>query len=246
MAIKQISYNNHNFDISYEIINPTCKNIIIFLHGWGSNKEIMKQAFGKYLKDFKHIYIDMPGFGKSSNDIILTTFDYANIIQLFNSKFNINNSVSTVVGHSFGGKVATLLNPTNLVLLSSAGIIEDKSAKTLLTIRMAKIFNRCGLTKVTKLLRSNDANMMSENMYATFKNVVDEDFSSQFAKYQGNALLFWGEIDTATTLSSGKIIHSLIKNSKFKSYDDNHYFFLRNALDIEKEIINAFQKLFFQ
>ena len=239
MAIKQISYNNYNFDISYEIINPSCEKIIIFLHGWGSNKEIMKQAFGNYLKDFKHIYIDMPGFGKSSNNTILTTKDYANIIKLFNSKFKIQNSNLTAVGHSFGGKVATLLNPKNLILLSSAGIIEDKTAKTLLTIRMAKIFNKFGLGKVTKLLRSNDVNEMNENMYETFKNVVDENFSQEFIKYNGNALLFWGETDTATTLSSGKIIHSLIKNSKFKSYNDDHYFFLKNTEAICKDIENG-------
>jgi hypothetical protein len=114
--------------------------------------------------------------------------------------------------------------------------VEEKSAKTLLTIRMAKIFNKFGLGRVTKLLRSTDVNMMSENMYETFKNVVDEDFSKSFEKYKGNALLFWGDRDTATTLSSGKTIHKLIEGSKFKSYDDDHYFFLRVADDIENEI----------
>ena len=38
----------------------------------GSNKEIMKQAFGKTLPHYKHIYLDMPGFGKSNNEMILT------------------------------------------------------------------------------------------------------------------------------------------------------------------------------
>jgi hypothetical protein len=92
---------------------------------------------------------------------------------------------------------------------------------------MAKIFNKFGLSKVTKLLRSNDVNDMSQNMYETFKNVVDEDFSDIFKNYNGKALLFWGENDTATTLQSGKIIHSLIENSTFYSYNDDHYFFLK-------------------
>ena len=238
MAIKNITWENKTFDISYEILNPSKEKVIIFLHGWGSNKEIMKQGFGNYLKEYKHIYIDMPGFGNSSNNYILTTKNYANILEVFIKAIIPNyNNLTTIAGHSFGGKVATLLNPNRLVLLSSAGIIEDKSAQTLLTIRMAKIFNKCGLGKVTKLLRSSDVNMMSENMYETFKNVVDEDFSESFEKYSGEALLFWGEKDTATTLNSGKIIHKIIKNSKFHQYPSDHYFFLKYAEDISDKII---------
>jgi pimeloyl-ACP methyl ester carboxylesterase len=235
MAIKQIKYKNQEFDIAYDIVNHKNQDTIVFLHGWGSNKEIMKQAFAKQLTTMKHIYIDMPGFGKSSNDYILTTNDYGDIIKEFLKTLNIEPNI--VAGHSFGGKVATLLNPPKLVLLSSAGIVEQKSAKTLLTIRMAKIFNKFGLGKVTKLLRSGDVNMMSENMYATFKNVVDEDFSNSFKSFKNKAILFWGEKDTATTLESGKTISTLIKNSEFYSYDDDHYFFLRNAKDIASKII---------
>ena len=234
MALKTFLWDNKTFSISYEIINPKNKEAILFLHGWGSNKEIMKQAFINRFGEYKHIYVDMPGFGKSKNNYILHTIDYAKIIQSFLDA--INSAPSIIIGHSFGGKVSTLLNPKNLVLLSSAGIVEKKSAKTLLTIRMAKIFNKFGLKKVTKLLRSSDVNMMSENMYETFKNVVDEDFSEYFKNYKGNALLFWGKQDSATTLSSGKYINSLIKNSKFKSYSGDHYFFLQVADDIEKVI----------
>jgi hypothetical protein len=234
MASKTIQYENKTFDIVYEIINISCEKSIIFLHGWGSNKEVMKQAFQKELSEYKHIYIDMPGFGKSENIYTLDTQAYANIIQVFLDAIKIDKTI--IVGHSFGGKVATLLKPLSLVLLSSAGIIENKSSKTLLTIRMAKIFNKFGLSKVTKLLRSNDVNMMSENMYETFKNVVDEDFSIEFEKYDGKATLFWGINDTATTLDSGKTIHALIKNSEFYTYKDDHYFFLRNSTDISNKI----------
>lgn len=236
MATKQIDYFDKSFNINYEIVNNDKTEVIVFLHGWGSNKEVMKRGFSDKLERFKHIYIDMPGFGKSDNDYILTTIDYANIMKIFLNKLNINPNEITIAGHSFGGKVATCLMPKLLVLLSSAGIVEDKSAKTLLTIRMAKIFNRFGLKRVTKMFRSNDVNGMPQNMYETFKNVVDEDFSEYFKGFYKDALIFWGETDTATTLESGKIIHNLIKNSSFKSYDGDHYFFLKYGDDICKII----------
>lgn len=236
MALKEIKKDDKHFSINYDIVNNDQEEVIIFLHGWGSNKEIMKQAFCKDLKGYKHIYIDMPGFGKSSNEYILTTIDYAYIIKIFLESLNINPNDTTIVGHSFGGKVATALIPKLLVLLSSAGILETKSSKTLLTIRMAKVFNRFGLSKITKMLRSKDVEKMPEYMYETFKNVVDEDFSEYFKGFYNKALIFWGEDDMATTLESGKTINMLIKKSHFKSYVGDHYFFLKYNEDISNTI----------
>ncbi len=240
MAVTTITYNKYNFLVNYDLINNNKDKVIVFLHGWGSNKEIMKQAFSRKLKEFKHIYIDMPGFGRSFNTQILNTIDYKNIIELVLKNILPNNSIDTlnIAGHSFGGKVATLLKPKNLILLSSAGILETKSVKTLLTIRMAKIFNRFGLAKVTKMLRSRDVDNMSQNMYETFKNIVDEDFSLEFKKYTKNTFIFWGNQDQSTTLSSGQTIHKLIENSSFKSYDGDHYFFIKQTDDI-CDIINT-------
>ena len=237
MATKNLIVDNKNFDISYEIVNPTCTKDIIFLHGWGSNKDIMKNVFSPYLSDFRHIYIDLPGFGKTVNKYPLKTSDYAKITDEFLKL--LNSSKDIIAGHSYGGKVATLLNPQNLVLLSSAGILEEKPFDVKLKIALSKFLNKLGLSKITKSFRSKDVNTMSENMYATFKNVVNEDFTSHFSNFSNNALIFWGEKDVATSIQSGEKIASLIKKSTFISYDGDHYFFAQNAKDISERIENG-------
>jgi len=237
LALKSVSIDNKTYDISYEIVNPSCKKDIVFLHGWGSNKDIMKNVFSPYLKDFRHIYIDMPGFGKSSNEYELKTQDYTKIIDELLKLLNSTKDV--IAGHSYGGKVATSLNPKNLVLLSSAGILEEKSFEVKAKIAIAKFFNALGLKNITKMFRSSDVNTMNEGMYSTFKNVVNEDFSQNFKDYKNNALIFWGEKDTATSLESGKKIASLIDSSTFISYDGDHYFFVKNAKDISERIENG-------
>lgn len=237
MAVKNIAVFEKEFDVSYEIVNANAKQDIVFLHGWGSNKQIMKNAFEHCLEDFRHIYIDMPGFGKTSNSYILHTNDYALIVEKL--LYAIKSEPVAIVGHSYGGKVATLLKPKNLVLLSSAGIVEKKSLDVKLKIFLAKIFNKLGFLKLTKIFRSKDVDSMSENMYETFKNVVNEDFSKQFSNFPNNALIFWGEEDKATSLESGKKISQLIKKSKFKSYKADHFFFCIHAEDIAKEIKNG-------
>lgn len=237
MALKRISFNSEDFDISYEIINKDAKKDLIILHGWGANKELMKNSFGSGLKDYRHIYIDLPGFGKSSNDYILDVYKYKNIINTFLK--TINSSKDVIMGHSYGGKVATLLNPSILVLLSTAGIIEEKKLSIKVKIRLSKVLNIFGLKKITKLFRSKDVNTMSENMYETFKNAISEDLSEDFKNFNNKAFIFWGEKDSATSLSSGKKIASLIKNSEFTSYDGDHFFFLKYNNEIMKRLQNG-------
>jgi len=238
MAVKSIQYNQHTFDISYEIVNPEAKIDIIVLHGWGSNKKLMKQSFSPHMKAFRHIYIDLPGFGNSTCSSTLTTIDVARIVELF--MIHINASKDIILGHSFGGKVALFLEPKLLVLVASAGIYKAKPLKVKAKIAVFKAFKGLGLSKLRSLFVADDAKELSEYMYQTFKNVVNEDFSSEFADFDGKALLFWGKEDTATPLESAKRIESLIADAKLDVYEGDHYFFMQNSQDISKKIETSF------
>ena len=228
MASKTITYQDHSFIISYEIIQNDAPKNLVFLHGWGSNKALMIQAFKNYFPNFNHCYIDLPGFGKSSNEVPLFTKDYANIITLFLKAIHLKADV--ILGHSFGGKVAVLLD-SEIILLSSAGILEKKPLKVRMKILCAKLFK--ALKIKTSFLRSKDANNLNSGMYQTFKNVVNEDFSSIFENFKHKASIFWGIDDTATSLQSGKKISKLIKNSRFYALDGDHFFFLTQGEKIQ-------------
>ena len=235
MALKSIQYRQHTFNVSYEIVNPDAKYPMIFLHGWGANKELMKGAFSPYLDRFRHVYVDLPGFGNSTCDMALETEDYANIMELFLAQINANQD-PVIVGHSFGGKVALLLNPSILVLVGSAGIREPKPLKVRLKILLFKMLKQLGLTRLRHLFVAEDAKKLSEPMYQTFKNVVDEDFSERFGAYTGRALLCWGRDDTATPLRSAYRMHSLIGNSRLEEFEGDHYFFMQQAEAVAKAI----------
>ena len=234
MASKEIRYKEQTFKLSYELVNPAKDEVLLVLHGWGSNKEIMKQAFGNTLPDYKHIYLDMPGFGKSTNEMILTTVDYANIVKLFLDELGVTASIA--MGHSFGGKVSTLLYTPCLVLLSSAGIVTVKPWSVKVKIATFKLLKPLGMKKIRELFVAPDAQGMSHEMYETFKNVVDEDFEAEFAKSKSKALCFWGKEDTATPLYTGEKIADLIENSVFYPLDGDHFFFLTHKDFIAKAI----------
>ncbi len=237
MAKREVVYKDNRFAIAYEIEGEGVPCVI--LHGWGSNKEIMRQTFIS-CQGLKKLYIDLPGFGRSSNDSILTTQDYANIIDIFLQDVNFSKEIA--VGHSFGGKVATLLHPKLLVLLSSAGIPTKKPLGVRAKIAVYKMLKPFGVTRLRNFFVSKDAKGMSENMYETFKNVVDEDFREVFAKFKGKSLLFWGEEDTATPLTSGKEMANLLR-SELNVLPGDHYFFLHHGEKICEAIRKEYEKL---
>jgi len=234
MASKEIHYNESLFQLSYEIINPTQSKVLLVLHGWGSNKEIMKQAFSKTLPEYKHIYLDLPGFGNSRNESILTTQEYAKIVALFLNAINVKPTIA--MGHSFGGKVATLLQTPCLVLLSSAGILTVKPWSVRVKIATFKLLKPLGMKKIRELFVAPDAKHMSHEMYETFKNVVDEDFEASFERSKSKALCFWGKEDTATPLYTGEKIATLIEDATLYPLDGDHFFFLQHAHFIAQTI----------
>lgn len=238
MAIKEIEYNGLKYRLSYEILGQSSGKNILILHGWGANKELMKRAFSKHLNNYNCVYLDLPGFGFSSDlEIPLCTSDYAKITAKFIELLDID--FEFIMGHSFGGKIATLLEPKNLILLSSAGIIKKKRFSIKVKIAIFKILKRIGLGRFWRFFATKDVDNMSKVMYETLKNVVDEDFSSIFAKVNSNSLIFWGVSDEATPLSSGQMIARLIQNSKFYELEGDHFFFLNHgefiATTISKE-----------
>lgn len=234
MAAKTVQYKHHTFSISYEIVNPSAHYDIVFLHGWGSHKNLMKHAFGSHLSAFRHVYIDLPGFGNSTCNMALTTEDYATIIESFLPQIGVSKSV--ILGHSFGGKVATLLNPELLVLVGSAGILVPKPFTIRAKIFLFKLLKFTGLSRLRRFFVAPDAAGLSEPMYETFKQVVNEDFTDRFKGFKGRALLCWGRQDTATPLWTAEKIVELIRNSHLAEYDGDHYFFLEQGGLVAKEI----------
>jgi len=234
VAVKTVQYKQHTFSISYEILNPSSHIDMIFLHGWGSHKNLMKHAFAAHLKQFRHIYIDMPGFGNSTCNMTLTTDDYATIIESFLSMIEADKTI--VLGHSFGGKVASLLNPDLLVLVGSAGILVPKPLKIRLKIALFKLLKISGLTSLRRFFVAPDAQGLSQPMYETFKQVVNEDFTDKFRAFKGKALLCFGHQDTATPLWTAYKIAELIPESNVVEFDGDHYFFLEQGASVAKEI----------
>ncbi len=237
MAKKEILYEGRSYTIAYEMLNPTYSETIVFLHGWGSTKEIMKQAFGASFVDYRHLYIDLPGFGASSIEVPINTHTYAAIVKKFLEACDI--VPFSFFGHSFGGKVATLLKPSKLVLLSSAGIVIEKSLNVKFKIALFKLFKPLFPHSFYRFFASKDVEGMNQTMYEVLKKVVNEDFTEHFKQCRAEAFIFWGKEDRATPLKSGESIASLIPTNHFFALEGDHFFFIKKGKEIEKLLLES-------
>ena len=119
---------------------------LIILPGWNSNKQLW-HAFTKMAKDDFDVHvIELPCFGNEPcPNTVWGVEEYADFVK--NKIASIDNKKESIVvlGHSFGGAVATQLIATNphladqLILVGAAIIRPKKSLKRTLFATIAKI-----------------------------------------------------------------------------------------------------------
>lgn len=229
--------------------------VILLLHGWGSNLGGFSELSRLLSKGYRVIRIDFPGFGQSPQpNTDWKVEDYARLVNGFLGKIGVKKLYATV-GHSFGGRVIIkgvklkLLNPEKIILMNSAGVKpKDTHKKYLLNITAKigkKIASLPGFNKIKSKLQNklyrligNVDYLESKEMKQTFLNVIVEDLLNDADSIKQPTLLIWGENDTDTPLSDGKLLQKKILNSELIIMPDaGHYVFIDQPLIVSERIL---------
>jgi Predicted hydrolases or acyltransferases (alpha/beta hydrolase superfamily) len=249
----------NDFDIYYEKYGTGTTSIII-LPGWGDTRPTFNKLIN-FLKEHFTVYIlDYPGFGNSpfpNRD--LTIYDYADLINNFIQTNNITNPIA--IGHSFGGRIITLLNTVHktrfkkIILIDSAGIKPKKGFTKLIKQTIYK-----ALKKITYILPSNlktkysnklisifgstDFKTISPNIRKSFINIVNTDLTKQIKNIKCDTLILWGENDNDTPLKDAYKFNKLINDSGLVIIkNSSHFPYLENPNYVHR-IIFEFIKIF--
>lgn len=206
--------NIRNMDVNYIQYGSENKKEVVLLHGWGQNIEMMK-PLGDNLQDFHITIIDFPGFGKSSEpESSLTIYQYVEILEELLKELNINKP--TLIGHSFGGRVAIIYasrNDAEKVVLFGAPCVrhERKSLKEsiLKTAKKMPGMNKIG-EYAKKYIGSTDYRNASPVMRQTLVNVVNENLEEYAKKITCPTLLIWGTNDTEAPIEEAKELERLL------------------------------------
>jgi len=195
---------------------------IILLHGWNQNKEIWGNIISK-LSNYNTLAIDLPGFGKekiTSQDWNIT--EYAKWTRKKIAKLTKGNSDIVLIGHSFGGRIATKIASENpkwlkgLILSGSPSIYRPKISTKIkiYAYKMIKIFIPHWLK--IRFLPIELKRAYLSGMDTIFRKVVIYDQTNSLNKINVPTLLIWGENDIEVPLHIPKEIATKIKKSDLK------------------------------
>ena len=214
---------------------------LIFLHGWGSNKESFNPVIDNFKNDYKIYNIDLPGFGHSSLNEALSITDMALILHKFFLIKKIENPI--IIAHSYGGRVAIrythMFGCDKLILIASAGIKHKKKFKIICKEYIYKTLKKIHI-KVN--MGSDDYKNANSTLKKMMVMALNDDQKEELNDIKSPTLLVWGDSDKIIPKEDMIIMNENIENSgivimpncgHFPHLDDIRYFNI---------VLNAFLK----
>lgn len=226
MNIKVDGYN-----ICYKITG-TGEKTVVMLQGWGTDLGVYDSVADAINEKYTFVQFDFPGFGGSDEPREAWNVDaYADFFCKFMEALGIKKA--TLIGHSYGGRVIIKLAAreslpfeiTNIVLIDSAGVLPKRSFAQKMKIRRYKVLKRIlNLKLIYALFPEVIDDWRSRQGSADYRNAtpimrqclvmaVNEDLTELLPQIRQDTLLIWGDKDTATPISDGKLMEERIPNS---------------------------------
>jgi len=237
--------NKKVFGLDVHYIEEGEGELVVLLHGWGSNIELFQPTVDTLKGSYKVVTMDMPGFGLSEEPDEPWDVDrYVDFLLAFLEPYHADQVI--LLGHSFGGRVIIKLCARELpftvdkvILVDAAGVLPERSPwekfKQKL-IKLTKWFFQLAIIQklfpnLLESLRrrsgSADYNAASPVMRQTLVKVVNEDLCDLMPHITCPALLIWGTADTATPLSDAVRMNSLMPESAIVKLEGaGHFSFL--------------------
>ena len=224
--------------INYEITGNLNGETILFLHGWGGNKNSFVSTQKLLEKNFKIITLTMPTISPTTS--VWTLFDYADLVEQILLTNNIRNIA--LICHSFGFRVATILNKKipikKIIVTGGAGPKKLKKFKFIrkLNENNVKIMLNSGKFKnLFKKIASPNYFELSQVNRKTFKNIVN--LNLKFAlHFSCPMLLFWGKKDKETPIWIAKKLEK-INHAKLILSPSNHFAYLHDNAQFNHQIL---------
>ena len=223
---------------------------ILLLHGWGSSLDAFAGVRRLLENNYRVTALDLPGFGKS--DMPKEPWNvgnYCDLVLEFIEKLGLCNPI--LVGHSYGGRIILKLcgekrvSPSKIILIAGAGVVTKKPLavrvkqsffKTVKCLAKCPLWSDAGEVFVDyfrRKLGSADYNSAPEVMRKTLVLSVNEDMTPILPEIEAQALLIYGDKDTATPLAQARIIEKNVKNSHLCIVKDGgHWAFVEKAQEV--------------
>lgn len=238
--MKEKTIRVHSHPVFYRVTGKGSS--IIILHGWLSSSRAWV-TLQKLLSSqgFKVIVPDLPGFGQSPlpNPEGWEINDYTQWVKDFVEALKESKELEkpfTLVGHSFGGRIAIKIAARNslpdlhsLILIDAAGIlIQPNLMKKILaslashTRQYLEAMNISPKLKEKlkilgyRLIHQKDYLQASPELRQTFQKIIGEDLFPLLPKINLPTLIIWGKKDSLLPVSQAYLFQKNIPGAKLK------------------------------
>ena len=218
---------------------------VVYLHGWGCDGTIFAPIVNR-LPNFSNYTVDFDGFGKSPSppDEGFSIVDYAERLREFLTEQGLARV--TLVGHSFGCRVAMVLAAKypqlvdRMLFVGPAGLrrFSFKRWWRVRLYKLRKFLAKMKLAPYPKNCGSEDYRNCSAAMRATFVKVINQDLSRYAKRVKCPVLIVNGRSDEATPLIHAKRLAKLIPDCQLVEIDGGHYAFFYSPAAFANTIKN--------
>lgn len=213
--------------------------VLVMLHGWGCDWQIWSPVMAALSESFELILPDLPAFGQSEANDAWETPDYADWLADFIAQ-TIKNKPFSLVGHSFGGKIAAIFAATHqsshlqkLILVDASGMPAHISPlkqlqKIVLGVIPTQLKDRIPVPLKQTLLRitgsASDYFSSSPSQRQLFQRIYQQDIPTLVRKVSVPTLLLWGAQDQDTPLDHAKKFAAAIPNATLTVFEHSGHF----------------------
>lgn len=212
------------------------KPTLLILPGWGGTRQTWQQFIGIASKEINVVCLELPCFGHAPcPSVAWGVEEYANFVKLKIENLKIENCV--LLGHSFGGQVATFLVANNpqicqKLILNGAAVFRKKISvkrmflwlpgkliKFTLKLPFIRKYDRVIKKILYQLIDSPDYAELDGIKREIFRRVTSQDVSQLLQKITVETLIVWGTRDTYIPLSFGKKIAENLPKARLEIID---------------------------
>ena len=221
---------------------------VLFLHGWGGNENSFVELYNLLANNYSVVAINLSDITTNYLNKPLTMYDYVIAVGVILQKLKINNC--HIVCHSFGFRVALLLNYLKVINLLSIVIIDGAGIKDnsvlvklkILKFKLVKLLVKIGILSKNILNKfgSDDYKNLNDITKQTFKNIVNYDLKKYIKYIKCKCTIVWGKHDKVTKLKCARYISRKVKNSKVFIYSVGHFSYMENSVEFIFDMIEHF------
>lgn len=215
--------------VDYNFFQANSPHTILFLHGWGGDKNSFTSTINLLKSQFNILSLTMPSIHPTFESWNLQ--DYCNLVETVLKIHNIKST--TIICHSFGFRVACILKNfidiKSIIVTGGAGPKKHNNFKRIQTQNNIILLQNKRFKNLFLNLASKDYISLSTTNKTTFKNIVNCN-TKNFLKFNCPMLLFWGKYDKDTKFWIAKKIRKQNNATLIKTKSDHFAYLKLNSL----------------